>query len=258
MSVWTRLENGLADRRHEPRRAGADQPAAAAMAEVGPVLRDQRQGGRGARHARGQASCSTLYDGLAQPPRRATSARRSGSACSQIHAEQQFTIGIVTGVPQPVVVRNTLRNVPREGHLQLGSGRLLRHLPSRHLLVRRRAAGASTAAMRTHADLHPPAPPDHDPDAARDQLRHLHHHPAAAGRLPLQPDRRAAEPGRARRRWRRSTSCASSTASTSRSSSSTCMVGLTGPAAGRLRLVVRARPAGDGGGRRPAAADVHR
>ncbi len=33
----------------------------------------------------------------------------------KIHSEQVFTIGILNGVPQPVVVNNQLRNVPREG-----------------------------------------------------------------------------------------------------------------------------------------------
>ncbi len=33
----------------------------------------------------------------------------------QIHAEQQYVIGVVSGVSQPVVVRNTLRNVPEKG-----------------------------------------------------------------------------------------------------------------------------------------------
>jgi peptide/nickel transport system substrate-binding protein len=33
----------------------------------------------------------------------------------QIHADQQFVIGVVSGVAQPVVVRNTLRNVPEKG-----------------------------------------------------------------------------------------------------------------------------------------------
>jgi peptide/nickel transport system substrate-binding protein len=32
-----------------------------------------------------------------------------------IHAEQQFVIGIVAGVPQPVVARDTLVNLPKEG-----------------------------------------------------------------------------------------------------------------------------------------------
>lgn len=33
----------------------------------------------------------------------------------EIHAEQQFTIGTVAGVQQPVVVANTLKNVPKDG-----------------------------------------------------------------------------------------------------------------------------------------------
>ena len=33
----------------------------------------------------------------------------------EIHAEQQFTIGVITGVPQPVVARETLMNVPERG-----------------------------------------------------------------------------------------------------------------------------------------------
>jgi peptide/nickel transport system substrate-binding protein len=32
-----------------------------------------------------------------------------------IRAEQVFTIGTVQGVPQPVVISNRLRNVPKEG-----------------------------------------------------------------------------------------------------------------------------------------------
>jgi len=33
----------------------------------------------------------------------------------EIHAEQQFVIGVVTGVPQPVVARDKLVNLPKEG-----------------------------------------------------------------------------------------------------------------------------------------------
>ncbi|MBT5049277.1 MAG: ABC transporter substrate-binding protein [Rhodospirillaceae bacterium] len=33
----------------------------------------------------------------------------------QIHADRIYTIGVVAAVPQPVVIRKTLRNVPREG-----------------------------------------------------------------------------------------------------------------------------------------------
>jgi peptide/nickel transport system substrate-binding protein len=33
----------------------------------------------------------------------------------EIHAEQQFVIGVVSGVPQPVVVRNNVQGVPEKG-----------------------------------------------------------------------------------------------------------------------------------------------
>jgi peptide/nickel transport system substrate-binding protein len=36
-------------------------------------------------------------------------------AMLQLHAEQQFSIGVVSGVPQPVVARDTLMNVPERG-----------------------------------------------------------------------------------------------------------------------------------------------
>ena len=53
MSIWYGLENGIPTRRHEPGRVRADQPAAAAVADVGPVPRDQGPGRRGAGHAGG-------------------------------------------------------------------------------------------------------------------------------------------------------------------------------------------------------------
>jgi peptide/nickel transport system substrate-binding protein len=40
---------------------------------------------------------------------------RAWHAMLAIHAEQVFTIGIVTRALQPLVVRNNLRNVPTEG-----------------------------------------------------------------------------------------------------------------------------------------------
>ena len=39
---------------------------------------------------------------------------RIWQAMLAIHAEQQFTIGIVSGVPQPVIARETLMNVPKD------------------------------------------------------------------------------------------------------------------------------------------------
>ncbi len=86
-----------------------------------------------------------------------------------IHAEQQFTIGIVTRQPAAGGGEQALRNVPEEGALQLGSGRVLRHLPARHLLARpRQRAGRLTP--RCFAIVVTPHPDD-DPDAGRDQPR---------------------------------------------------------------------------------------
>ncbi|MCB2000200.1 MAG: hypothetical protein KDH91_07215, partial [Rhodoferax sp.] len=42
-----------------------------------------------------------------------------------IHAEQQFTIGIVNNVMQPVVVNNALKNVPEKGLYNWDPGALL-------------------------------------------------------------------------------------------------------------------------------------
>jgi peptide/nickel transport system substrate-binding protein len=40
---------------------------------------------------------------------------RAWHAMLELHAEQQFTIGVISGVPQPVVARQTLMNVPEQG-----------------------------------------------------------------------------------------------------------------------------------------------
>ena len=40
---------------------------------------------------------------------------RTWQAMLELHAEQQFTIGVVSAVPQPIVARNTLMNVPEKG-----------------------------------------------------------------------------------------------------------------------------------------------
>ena len=272
MSVWTGLENALPNA--DMCRASSRRPTSSSSS--------------------GRSGASTTRPRAAPASRSTCPRRRSCSTCSRpggrrqaseerariwhemlgIHAEQVFTIGIVRAVPQPVVVSNRLRNVPKEGRLQLGARRLLRHLPPGDVLVRRRhcqrrsavdacSAGstltptlslsrvprAEGGALRSappdalarakpgeggprkregevrldvvgpevgagDAQLPRPAPPDDDPDAARDQRLDLRHHPAAARRLPLELHRRAAGPGRGGRPARRSSSCASNTAST--------------------------------------------
>ncbi|HZE60754.1 MAG TPA: hypothetical protein VE085_09375, partial [Burkholderiales bacterium] len=40
----------------------------------------------------------------------------------RIHVEQQYMIGVITGVPQPVVARETLMNVPAVGFYNFDPG----------------------------------------------------------------------------------------------------------------------------------------
>jgi peptide/nickel transport system substrate-binding protein len=113
MSVWTGLENGLANADSDP-------------AELAPTSQQQLQwpkfgqyfetGGK-AGQAPDIAEAAELMKLYAQW--RGAVARdereRIWRRMLQIHAEQQFVIGVINGVAQPVVVRNTLRNVPEKG-----------------------------------------------------------------------------------------------------------------------------------------------
>src|SRR5438477_6342484 len=117
-------------------------------------------------------------------------------------------------------------------------------------------SSASIARKRSgfaDAALHAPPPAGHDPDAARDQLHHLRDHQAAAGGLPLEPDRRAEEPGR-QRSARESRLPARAVRPGQAVHRAIRAVGrpvaerarLFRPAAGRSRLVLRARHGGEG------------
>src|SRR3546814_9176429 len=53
-----------------------------------------------------------------------------------IHAQQIYTIGIIAQVPQPVVVANTLRNVPEEGIYNWDPGRSEEHTSELQSLMR--------------------------------------------------------------------------------------------------------------------------
>ncbi|OHC82361.1 MAG: peptide ABC transporter substrate-binding protein [Rhodospirillales bacterium RIFCSPLOWO2_12_FULL_67_15] len=113
MSVWTGLENGLANPDISPE-------------ELAPTSQQQLQwpkfgqyfetGGK-AGEAPDIAEAIELMKLNSQWREAATRAERAKiwHRMLQIHAEQQFAIGVVSGVAQPVVMRNTLRNVPEKG-----------------------------------------------------------------------------------------------------------------------------------------------
>ena len=113
ISVWGGLENGLPVPDMSPR-------------ELAPTRQDQYQWPRWGQHyetagAAGEAPAlaparelATLSRGWLSAPD--TGARRAiWKRMLEIRADNVFTIGIVSGVPQPVVVDDRLRNVPEKG-----------------------------------------------------------------------------------------------------------------------------------------------
>jgi peptide/nickel transport system substrate-binding protein len=113
MSVWSGIENGLANPDISPE-------------ELAPVSQQQLQWPKFGQHfetsgkageAPDIAEAIELMKLNGQWRDAATRDERAKiwHRMLQIHAEQQFVIGVVNGVAQPVVVRNTLRNVPEKG-----------------------------------------------------------------------------------------------------------------------------------------------
>ena len=113
MSVWTGIENGLANPDISPE-------------ELAPTSQQQLQWPKFGQHfetsgkageAPDIAEAIELMKLNSQWREAATREERVKiwHRMLQIHAEQQFAIGVVSGVAQPVVVRNTLKNVPEKG-----------------------------------------------------------------------------------------------------------------------------------------------
>jgi len=113
MSVWTGIENGLANPDVSPE-------------ELAPTSQQQLQWPKFGQHfetggktgeAPDIAEAAELMKLNSQWRDAATRDERSKiwHRMLQIHAEQQFAIGVISGVAQPVVVRNTLNNVPEKG-----------------------------------------------------------------------------------------------------------------------------------------------
>ena len=74
-----------------------------------------------------------------------------------INAEEVFTIGIVGGTLQPIVVKTRAPGGPGQGHLLLGARLALRHLQPRHvLLAGRPPLDAARAPARHRVGQRPP------------------------------------------------------------------------------------------------------
>jgi peptide/nickel transport system substrate-binding protein len=113
MSVWSGIENGLATPDSSPD-------------ELAPTSQTQYQWPKFGQHfetggksgepldiaeAKELMRLYRAWQEAATPVER----ERAWHAMLELHAEQQFVIGVVSGVPQPVVARETLMNVPERG-----------------------------------------------------------------------------------------------------------------------------------------------
>lgn len=112
MSVWTGYENGLPNADHSPQ-------------ELAPTTQQSLQWPKWGQHAETGGKAGEAPDvPEAQELARLNHAWRTTTDIAQreqiwhrmldIHAEQVFSIGVISGVRQPVVARKALRNLPAE------------------------------------------------------------------------------------------------------------------------------------------------
>jgi len=113
MSVWSGLENGLANANSNPDELAPTSQQQLEWPKFGQYFETAGKAGEAPDIAEA-AELMKLFGqwrGAASRDERAKIWHRM----LQIHAEQQFVIGVISGVAQPVVVRNSLKNVPEKG-----------------------------------------------------------------------------------------------------------------------------------------------
>ena len=113
MSVWTGIENGLANPDISPDELAPTSQQQLQWPKFGQYFETSGKAGEAPDIAEAVEllKLNTQWRDAATREERAKIWHRM----LQIHAEQQFVIGVVSGVAQPVVVRNTLKNVPEKG-----------------------------------------------------------------------------------------------------------------------------------------------
>jgi peptide/nickel transport system substrate-binding protein len=113
MAVWSGLENGVATADHSP----AELAPTAQTSLQWPMWGQHHETKGAAGEAPDMPSCQALFklyqDWIGAAPGAAREA--IWREMLEVHADNLFTIGIVGGVQQPVVVNRALRNVPEKG-----------------------------------------------------------------------------------------------------------------------------------------------
>jgi len=113
MSVWSGLENGLPTADTSPDELAPTSQLQLQWPKFGQYYETGGKAGESPDMPEVKMLAALYRDWAAAP----TAAEREGlwHEMLKIHAEQQFVIGVVAGVPQPVVARDRLMNVPAQG-----------------------------------------------------------------------------------------------------------------------------------------------
>jgi len=113
MSVWSGLENGLATADNSPDELAPTSQMQLQWPKFGQYLETGGKSGEPVDIPEAK-ELARLYKVWLEAATR-QERERAWHAMLELHAEQQLTIGVVSGVPQPVVARDTLMNVPEQG-----------------------------------------------------------------------------------------------------------------------------------------------
>jgi peptide/nickel transport system substrate-binding protein len=113
MSAWSGIENGLATPDNPPDELAPTTQSHNHWPKWGQYLETAGKSGEPVDMPEAK-ELQRLYKAWLDAANR-QERERAWHAMLELHAEQQFTIGVVAGVPQPVVARRTLVNVPEQG-----------------------------------------------------------------------------------------------------------------------------------------------
>jgi peptide/nickel transport system substrate-binding protein len=113
MSIWKGLENGLPTPEMSPHELAPTSQLQLNWPKWGQHFETSGQAGEPVDEAAAKRLVQLYQDWREQPDAGARTA--IWQEMLAIHADQVFSIGIVRGVPQPVVVNQRLRNVPENG-----------------------------------------------------------------------------------------------------------------------------------------------
>ena len=113
MSVWSGMENGLATADLAPDELAPTSQLQLQWPKFGQYAETGGKSGEAVDIAEVQ-KLAELYRAW-QAAASSTERARLWQEMLELHVEQQFSIGVIAGVPQPVVVRDRLANVPDKG-----------------------------------------------------------------------------------------------------------------------------------------------